>query len=130
VTRRAATAHEACRSFALGLPGAWEDQPWADGAVVKVRKKIFAFLGGPDSTTVSVKLPESAEHALSLPCAGPTSYGLGRHGWVTVDLGGQGAPATELILDWVEESYRAVAPKVLVRALDTGSFQPGSGCSS
>ena len=110
--------HESCRAHALSLPEAWEDHPWEDDAVVKVASKIFVFLGGPDSTTVSVKVPDSRDHALSLRCARPTSYGLGRHGWVTVDLSGVDAPDTELLLDWVEESYRSVAPKRLVRLLD------------
>jgi predicted DNA-binding protein (MmcQ/YjbR family) len=120
VSRRARRTHDACRSFALGLPEAWEDHPWEDDAVVKVRRKIFVFLGGPESSSVSVKLPASADHALSLGCARPTSYGLGRHGWVTVDLAAADAPETELALDWVEESYRTVAPKTVVRMLDEG----------
>lgn len=120
MSRRAAAVHQAGRSFALGLPEAWEDHPWEDGTVVKVATKIFVFLGGPDSATVSVKLPESGDHALSLGCARPTSYGLGRHGWVTIDLAGADAPDTELLLDWVEESYRTVAPKRLARRLDEG----------
>ena len=32
------------KTFALGLPGAWPDNPWGD-SVVKVGKKIFVFLG-------------------------------------------------------------------------------------
>jgi predicted DNA-binding protein (MmcQ/YjbR family) len=30
----------------------------------------------------------------------------------------QGAPAAELLCDWIEESYRAVAPKRLIAELD------------
>jgi predicted DNA-binding protein (MmcQ/YjbR family) len=100
--------------FALGLPGAVEDFPWGD-RVVKARGKIFVFLGGT-MPTITVKLDESREHALSVDGAAPTGYGLGKAGWVTVPVAG--VPVATL-RDWVEESYRIVAPKRLVTELDT-----------
>jgi hypothetical protein len=39
---------------------------------------------------------------------------------VRIPLEEKGAPAAELLCDWVEESYRAVAPKRLVAELDAG----------
>ena len=52
--------------------------------VVKVRKKVFVFLGHADGgLTLSVKLPESQTVALMLPFAEPTGYGLGNSGWIT-----------------------------------------------
>ncbi|MBZ4319989.1 MmcQ/YjbR family DNA-binding protein [Streptomyces huiliensis] len=110
------------RAFALGLPGAVEDFPWGESAVVKVNKKIFVFLGDEENaegTGISVKLKdeEAHGHALAVPGAAPTAYGLGRHGWVSVPLAGGGVPV-ELLCDWVEESYRCVAPKRLVAELD------------
>jgi predicted DNA-binding protein (MmcQ/YjbR family) len=102
---------------ALSLPEAWEDHPWENDRVAKVRKKIFAFLAGADTETLSLKLPASGIFALSLPCATPTSYGLGRHGWVTLRLDDPSTPAVDLLRDWIDESYRAVAPKTLVRLL-------------
>lgn len=111
----------ALREFALGLPGAWEDFPWEDDRVAKVGKKVFAFLGraevGEDHR-ISLKLPESAEQALALRCCEPTGYGLGRASWVTIDVGAADCPPVEVLLDWVEESYRTIAPKALVRDLD------------
>ena len=103
--------------FPRSLPEAWADTPWEGDQVVKVGKKIFVFLGSGDSPTIAVKLPESAPHTLSVPGASPTSYGLGRHGWCTIPIGTDDAPL-DLILDWVEESYRAVATKKLVKQLD------------
>ncbi|KJY43044.1 dGTPase [Streptomyces sp. NRRL B-1568] len=110
------------RSFALSLPGAVEEFPWGDSAVVKVNKKIFVFLGAEgdtESAGISVKLKdeEAHGHALTVPGAAPTAYGLGRSGWVSVPLTGGSAPA-ELLCDWVEESYRTIAPKRLVAQLD------------
>jgi predicted DNA-binding protein (MmcQ/YjbR family) len=93
--------------------------PWGE-RVAKVNKKIFVFLGSDDATTptVSLKLPDSAHHALSLGGARSTGYGLGRAGWVTLDLAVRDAPDAELLLDWLEESYRAIAPKRLVALLE------------
>jgi predicted DNA-binding protein (MmcQ/YjbR family) len=99
-------------SFALELPGAHEDFPWGE-RVVKVGGKIFVFLGGARSITV--KLQESRPHALSVDGAEPTGYGLGRAGWVTVPVKGI---SVATLRDWVEESYRIVAPKRLVAELD------------
>ncbi len=110
---------EACRSFALGLPEAWEDQPWEESLVAKVGQKIFVFFGPPEQPGISVKLPDSADHALSLAAGAPTGYGLGRHRWVSLDLAARDCPDTEVLFDWVEESYRTVAPKRLVTQLDT-----------
>ena len=109
-------------AFALTLPEAWEDLPWEDDLVAKVGKKVFVFFGSPTRPlAVGVKLPHSAPFALSLPCAEPSSYGLGRHGWVTVRLDGSDAPDLDLVYDWIVESYAAIAPKRLVRLLP----QPG-----
>jgi predicted DNA-binding protein (MmcQ/YjbR family) len=115
------------RRFALTLPGAWEDFPW-DEPVAKVGKKIFAFLSdhaaGPSLT---VKLGESHEAAMALPGSIPSRYGLGRAGWVTTTLDGAGVAPVAVLEDWIDESYRLVAPKHLVRELDErGRTQPAS----
>ena len=102
--------------FALGLPEAWPDSPWGD-SVIKVAKKIFVFVGHADPG-ITVKLPESADHGLSLPGASKPGYGLGAHGWVSIPLTGLSAADADVLFDFVEESYRAVAPKKLVKELD------------
>ncbi|WP_328967675.1 MmcQ/YjbR family DNA-binding protein [Streptomyces sp. NBC_00239] len=122
--RNAVRKWEQVRAFALDLPGAAEEFPWGpEGCVVKVNKKIFVFLGnadGPNPPGVSVKLKDETlhEHAMAAPGAEPTGYGLGRAGWVSVPLGEKGAPAAQVLCEWVEESYRTVAPKTLVKTLD------------
>ncbi|MFE9444177.1 MmcQ/YjbR family DNA-binding protein [Streptomyces sp. NPDC006602] len=110
------------RDFALGLPGVTEEFPWGE-TVAKVNKKVFVFLGVDDGSHplgLTVKLKEEAAHAHALTCPGaePAGYGLGKAGWVSVPLERQGAPAAELLCDWVEESYRAIAPKRLTAELD------------
>ena len=114
---------EAIRAFALGLPGAWEDHPWGESAI-KVGAKVFAFLGapGPGAGRMGVKLPESGGALLAMPFARPMGYGLGKNGWVQMAFGEDGgeAPPLDLLLECVAESYRAVAPKSLVKQMDAG----------
>jgi predicted DNA-binding protein (MmcQ/YjbR family) len=113
------------RDFAFGLPGAWEDHPWGE-SVAKVGKKVFVFnlalaedAGG--QLLFTVKLPDSRDAALTLPYTEPSGYGLGKAGWVTVRFVAAeepDPPPRDLFLDWIEESFRAVAPKRLVAELD------------
>jgi predicted DNA-binding protein (MmcQ/YjbR family) len=106
---------DALARHALAKPEAWEDRPWEDDRVAKVRKKIFVFLPSDDAGSIGVKLPHSGVYALTLPCATPMAYGLGKHGWVTVQLGDKSRPDVELLRDWIDESYAAIAPVTLVR---------------
>ncbi|OIJ66372.1 MmcQ/YjbR family DNA-binding protein [Streptomyces mangrovisoli] len=122
VPKNALTKWEKVRHFALGLPGAVEEFPWGE-TVAKVNKKVFAFLGTPDGDhplAITVKLTDEAvhAHALTAPGAEPAGYGLGKAGWVRVPLAEKGAPPADLLCDWVEESYRAIAPKRLTAELD------------
>lgn len=121
----ALTTWEKVRGFALGLPGATEEFPWGD-TVAKVNSKVFVFLGSPDGghpLGVTVKLTDEAVHAHALTCpgAGPAGYGLGRSGWVRVPLEEKGAPDAGLLCDWVEESYRVIAPRRLIAELDAAA---------
>jgi predicted DNA-binding protein (MmcQ/YjbR family) len=109
----------AIRAFALSFPGAWEDHPWGE-SVAKVGKKVFVFLGKPSgkSLGLSVKLPTSGFEALELPFTEPTGYGLGKGGWVTASFGSGDEIPVEILKTWIEESYRAIAPKKLISELD------------
>ena len=111
-------ARAAVRRYALALPGAWEDFPWGE-SVAKVGKKVFVFLGrSGGGLSLSVKLPSSGLLALDLPFTSPTGYGLARGGWVTAEFAKGQSPPVGLLCQWIEESYRAVAPKRLVAELD------------
>jgi predicted DNA-binding protein (MmcQ/YjbR family) len=117
-----ADARDKLSAFALSLPEAAEHFPWGE-RVAKVNGKVFVFLGsdhasGPSG--MSVKLVESQGHALSIEGAKPTGYGLGRAGWVSVPLDAEGV-TFDLLRDWIEESYRVIAPKRLVAELDRRS---------
>ena len=105
------------RDFALSYPGATEEFPWGE-RVAKVKGKVFVFLGRDDPFGISVKLPESRLMALGLPFATPTGYGLGKSGWITAQFTSREKPPLDLLKAWIDESYRAVAPKKLVAELD------------
>jgi predicted DNA-binding protein (MmcQ/YjbR family) len=85
-----------------------------------VNRKVFVFLGPDASERMTVKLDESHAHALSVEGAEKTGYGLGRSGWVNVPLDADDV-TLDLLRDWIEESYRIVAPKRLVTELDRGT---------
>ena len=104
-------------AHALSYPEAREDFPWGD-SVAKVNGKVFVFLGSQargSERAIAVKLAEAHGHALSIEGARPTGYGLGKSGWVTVPVTGV---TLAVLRDWVEESYRIVAPKRLAAELD------------
>lgn len=105
------------RRFALAYPQAHEDFPWGE-RVIKVGRKIFVFLSrDAQGLRVTVKLPNSCGAALLAPFVRPTGYGLGKSGWITATFGaGEGIPI-DILCSWIDESYRAVAPKKLVAAL-------------
>jgi predicted DNA-binding protein (MmcQ/YjbR family) len=117
---RTARAEEALRKVALSYPGAYEEFPWGERAV-KVKAKVFLFMRASDQgLSLSTKLPESGVAALTFPFAEPTGYGLGKSGWVTASFSPDVEPPLELLEQWIDESYRAVAPKKLVAGLGGG----------
>lgn len=59
-----------------------------------------------------------------LPFTQPTGYGLGRSGWVTLTCADSELPPAEMLERWIDESYRAQAPKRLVRTLDEPAAAP------
>jgi hypothetical protein len=112
-----AKSFEALRQAALSYPEVVEEFPWGHSAM-KVRGKSFVFLAlGEDGLSLSAKLPSSRYAALMLPFAAPTAYGLGKSGWVTARFGSADAIPLEILRDWLDESYRAIAPKKLVAAM-------------
>jgi predicted DNA-binding protein (MmcQ/YjbR family) len=107
----------ALRKVALNYPEAAEDFPWGE-RTIKVRGKIFAFLSEDgEKLYLTVKLPQSSEAALALPFTSPTRYRLGRSGWVSARFPKGSAIPLDLFRDWIDESFRAVAPASLVKKL-------------
>jgi predicted DNA-binding protein (MmcQ/YjbR family) len=117
MTVRRHAAEAALRAFALAYPEATEDFPWGERAL-KVRGKVFVFMSrDAPELSLSVKLPASAEGALQLPFCEPTHYGLGRSGWITASFGAGRKAPLDVLRSWIDESYRAIAPRRLVASL-------------
>jgi hypothetical protein len=68
---------------------------------------------GSHGQAAGVARPRSELRGLSLP-----GYGLGKAGWVTIYVDSVPKKEREVLVDFVEESYRTIAPKTLVKQLD------------
>ncbi|RKG53179.1 MmcQ/YjbR family DNA-binding protein [Corallococcus sp. AB011P] len=114
------------REHAMSYPGAHEDFPWGHRAM-KVNDKTFLFMTvDGEKLNLSAKLPDSKDAALTLPFTEPTEYGLGKSGWVTAHFDEASQVPVPVIKAWIDESYRAIAPKKLVDQLPArGTAVPG-----
>ena len=105
------------RERGLTYPGAHLKTPWPEHLDLAVKDKTFAFMSAPGaSPSLSLKLPYTREAALELSYAEPTGYGLGTHGWISFKLEGAELDIGQFE-QWLDESYRAVAPKSLVKLI-------------
>jgi predicted DNA-binding protein (MmcQ/YjbR family) len=110
------------RAHFLAYPGAHSKSPWPEHDDLAVNDKTFAYLpAAGQAFSLSVKLPYTGEGALGLPYAKPTAYGLGKSGWVSFSPSEAEMPRLDQLKDWIDESYRAQAPKTLVKELDSRS---------
>jgi predicted DNA-binding protein (MmcQ/YjbR family) len=103
----------ALRKHALTFDGARLDHPWGED-VVKVKGKVFIFLGRPDDTSewlMGVKLARSLLYARSRADVEAMRYALGKSGWCSVKRPKTGSVDMRLMKAWIAESYEAVAPK-------------------
>lgn len=125
--REAGALVKRLRAFGLAYPGAHTKSPWPGHMDLAVNDKTFAYLSiEGEPLKISCKLPRSSELALELPFATPTPYGLGKAGWITAQFEAGDTPPLELLQAWIDESYRAQAPKKLVAALDARGDAGGS----
>ena len=111
-------AAKALRRAALAYPQTVEDFPWGERAFKVAGKKVFLFLSEREGGgfSCSMKLPFRNEEALAVKGAAATGYGLGRAGWVTFAFTGKAKPPLRKLVDYLDESWRAVAPKKLSAA--------------
>jgi predicted DNA-binding protein (MmcQ/YjbR family) len=110
------------RAFGLTYPGAHGKAPWPGHDDLAVNDKTFAYLAAEgEPFSISCKLKYTGEAALQLPFAKPTGYGLGKSGWVTFTPSEAEMPSIEQLKEWIDESYRARAPRKLVKQLDADS---------
>lgn len=106
--------------FALSLPGAWEDHPWGE-RVAKVGKKVFAFFGRDQlkGFMVGLKLTRSWGFAKSQPFTQKFGYGMDAAGWIVARFAEGDDVPIDLLREWIEESYEAVAPKETARPVSS-----------
>jgi len=103
------------RTIALALPETSEGTSCVNRAF-RVRKKNFLFVGERQSSVrIMVKLTTSLEAAEAL--ADPRVV-VGKHGWVTINFAVDDALDLEQLTTWAHESFRALAPKAVVKQLD------------
>jgi predicted DNA-binding protein (MmcQ/YjbR family) len=114
---------KALRKAALAYPETVEDFPWGHSAFKTPNKKAFLFMGATEDGgfSFSLKLPYRNAEALKMKGAEPTGYGLAKSGWVTFTYGARSKPPLAKLVDYLDESWRAVAPKKL-----SSSFEPPS----
>lgn len=123
-----ASSWDEIRAFALRYPRGIEDRPW-DTPVVKIDHPpgrmingfvygpMFLWLGRADATdpAVGVKLTYAYDEAVATAPATPMKYrGLGHWGWLTIPLA---SVDRDLLHDWIDESYRNVGPKALIKQI-------------
>jgi len=92
-------------------------EEWGDHPTFRVRAKNFVF-SNDTATDLSFKL--SKEEAIAVVAsddkAFEAGYGLGRHGWVALNLPSRSSAARWVeVREWVRTSYTMVAPKKLAR---------------
>jgi hypothetical protein len=111
-----ADAAEVLRAFGLTYPGVHLKSPWPGHLDLAVKDKTFVYLSVEgEPFKISCKLPFTHEGALEDEFCTPTPYGLGRAGWVTARPPGK--IDIDRFKDWIDESYRAQAPKSLLKQL-------------
>ena len=109
----------ALRAHGMSYPGAHVKSPWPEHLDLAVKDKTFAFLpAAGQAFHVTFKLPYTGPEVRERAGAAPTGYGLGRSGWVT--LSDPSSLTLAELKDWLDESYRAVAPKTLIKQLAAG----------
>ena len=119
------------RAFGLGFPGAHTKSPWPGHLDLAVKGKTFAFMSTDgEAFSLTCKLPDSGVAALMFPFASAAAYGLGKSGWVNAKFDDGVVPPADVLpvfREWIEESYRATAPKKLAaaRAAERGTAPVG-----
>jgi predicted DNA-binding protein (MmcQ/YjbR family) len=94
-------------------------EAWGGEPTFRVRGKNFVFTDRI-ARAISVKLPkdEAAAVVATDPRAEPTGYGLGRHGWVSIELGDAADQSRwQEVEEWVRTSYTLVAPRSLAKVV-------------
>lgn len=113
------------REICLALPGAHETLTWGEPHF-RVGEKIFAGCGAEKGVvTLGFKLEKERARTLIAgdPRFRPAPY-VGKHGWVAIDA--HDVDDWDAVREFVEESYRLIAPKRASKALAKRAAPPSS----
>lgn len=84
----------------------------------KALGKAFAFVGAkPEGYSLRLKLKASLEEAERLAAETPSVYSVGKFGWTLVKLPHDERLPDDLAARWIDESFRLLAPKKLVKTV-------------
>ncbi len=115
---------QALQQVALAYPEVTET-PSCVNRSFKARKKSFLFLGEkPDGMLrLMVKLEDAKTIAEAEAAAkdNPDGWSVNGPGWITGNFTNDTAPAVETMTGWIDESFRLLAPKTLLKQLDSAS---------
>jgi len=105
------------RAVALRYPETSEGTSCVNRAF-KVRKKNFLFVGEKGANIrVMLKLGPSLDDARARS-GDDDRIGVGKTGWVTLNFAAASPLPPDLLEQWVDESFRLLAPKSIVKTLD------------
>jgi hypothetical protein len=114
-------AEAALTAYGLTLPEATAGLWIPPARQLLVKGKTFCIFGAKgeplDELTLVVKLPLSAEMVQDLPYVREARGWYKQHRWVTAHFGADDdiAAELELLKAWLLQSWRAIAPKRLVK---------------
>jgi predicted DNA-binding protein (MmcQ/YjbR family) len=115
----------AIRIFCLGLPEAHEIEAW-ERPTFRVRNKIFTMPRERNGEWPSIWCKAAPGVQTLLVTGDPETFYappyVGPKGWIGIALDGNAE--LDYVTSLLEESYRLVAPKILVKRLD-GQVSPG-----
>lgn len=95
-------------------------EEWGGHPTFRVRGKNFVFSDeAAQHLSLKLTLAEAEAVIATDPAASPAGYGLGRHGWVALDVPADADDERWAQLrEWVRTSYTLVAPRTLARQLE------------
>jgi predicted DNA-binding protein (MmcQ/YjbR family) len=107
------------RKVCAVLPGVTEHRDGFGHTTLRVGKKSFAILGEHDGTpSLALKTDLDTQAALVKRSAFYRTPYVGQHGWVSID-GDVGKLDWSAIEELIVEAYRAIAPKKLIKQLES-----------
>jgi predicted DNA-binding protein (MmcQ/YjbR family) len=102
-------------------------EEWGDHPTFRVNGKNFVFSDqAAEHLSLKLSKDEAAAVVATDPDVNPSGYGLGRHGWIALDLVAPDDDRWSQVEEWVRTSFTLVAPKRLARmVLDEDGAGPG-----